>query len=500
MGFTSSVFLFAFLPISLLCYWVADFITNKIGFFKSIRFNDVILVFMSAVFYAWSCADHIVWLFLYIIMIYFLGMIIYKTQNVYLRLPLYQEKNDGFHPVPAFHLQILLFAVALLITLTILLRYKYSDFFNRILNPYGLHVKSGMMAVAPMGISFIVFSSVSYLADIKNGKAQPGTFLDCMMYLTFFPKIISGPIVLWRDFKPQIGNPQISLDNKLWGMNRICIGFAKKVLLADIFGFTISQIEYNGSYGIDTITVWITVLLYMLQIYYDFAGYSDIAIGLSQLLGISCKNNFNFPYRSLSITEFWRRWHISLGTWFKEYVYIPLGGSRKGLNRTMVNLTIVFMLTGFWHGAGWNYILWGAINTAAVLLDRLVMKKHSYAKVPSLIKWAGTMFIVMLFWQLFRYPTLHEAVDCIYAMFHAHTEPVTYTWKFFLDQRLVFLMVVGILGSTVLGSPIVLAKWQKYQKYSVVFLVQELVLLVLVVLSIISVVSSTYSPFIYFQY
>lgn len=500
MGFTSSVFLFCFLPVSLLICWLSSFFTNKFRFFKSIRFKDAALVFLSLIFYAWSCADHAVWLLLYAVMIYFLGMLIYKSRDFYLQLPVYHRNGTEYNRVTPFRLQIAVFLFAILVTTTILLRYKYSDFINEILSSSGVRMESGMMSIAPLGISFIIFSSISYLVDIKKGRAQPGNLLDCMMYLTFFPKIISGPIVLWRDFKPQISGCKISLNDTISGINRICIGFAKKVLLADFFGFTISQIESKGAYGIDTVTVWITVFLYMLQIYYDFAGYSDIAIGLSNTWGISCKNNFNFPYRSLSITEFWRRWHISLGTWFKEYIYIPLGGNRKGLKRTLMNLAVVFMLTGIWHGAGWNYILWGAINAAAILTERLIMNKPLYQRIPSFLKWAATMFVVMLFWQLFRYPTLQEAVDCICNMFRAHTDPVTYTWRFFLDQKLIFMILCGTLGGTILGSSVVLEKWKKFSQNNIIFIIQELVLLLLMVLSIMSVVSSAYSPFIYFQY
>ncbi|MGC4017980.1 MAG: MBOAT family O-acyltransferase [Muricomes sp.] len=240
----------------------------------------------------------------------------------------------------------------------------------------------------PLGISFITFSAVSYVVDIYRGDSSAGSILDTALYISFFPKVVSGPIVLWKDFQPQIKNRTVNDVQFMDGLNRIMIGYAKKVLLADSFGLMVADIQQKMEAGMDVPTAWWCALLYMLQIYYDFAGYSDIALGFGKLLGFQFKENFHFPYVSASITEFWRRWHISLGAWFREYIYIPLGGNRKGKTRTLVNLFIVFLVTGIWHGAGWNYGLgsniYSKFNLQPVYLFSILKEKAAYEKTENI--------------------------------------------------------------------------------------------------------------------
>lgn len=239
----------------------------------------------------------------------------------------------------------------------------------------------------------------------------------------------------------------------------------------------------------------------MLQIYYDFSGYSDIAIGMAKLLGFEFKENFNFPYRSTSISEFWRRWHISLGTWFREYIYIPLGGSRAGKAKTLRNLAIIFALTGFWHGAGWNYILWGVINATFAVTERLVQKKQFYIKTPVFVKYTVTMIVVMMFWQLFRFQNLSDIMAIFTALSgRIPAETIPYTWKYFFDTRIIVLTVTGIAGCTLVGSPKLLALYRILSRTKIGYLIQELILLLMFVIAILFMVNSTYSPFIYFQY
>ncbi len=500
MGFTTSTFFFMFMPVMVVIYFTAVFFCNKFPNMDKIRLKDAALVLLSMFFYSWACESHVLWLVLYIVLIYAMGFLVQKTRDLYIKLPVYRKDGSDFQRIPMQSVGAGVFFLAIVVTVSILVRYKYADFLNENFSYLGITVPNGALLTAPLGISFLVFSAVSYLADIRQGKADAGNLMDCAVYLTFFPKIVSGPIVLWRDFKPQLRGGRPSLEGTVSGINRICIGFAKKALLADVFGMTIAQIDYKGAMGMDTPTVWITVLLYMLQIYYDFAGYSDIAIGLAEILGFSCKENFHFPYRSLSITEFWKRWHISLGAWFREYVYIPLGGNRRGLARTLLNLGVVFALTGIWHGASWKYMIWGAVNGILVMAERVYMKKPFYQKVPSIVKWAGTMMIVMLFWQFFRFPLAQDAYECIGSLFrHSHADPL-FTWRYFLDTKLMAMIAIGIFGATVLGSPRIKAGWDRVAQTKAGFALQEAVLLVLLMLSVIAIVSSTYSPFIYFQY
>lgn len=317
-----------------------------------------------------------------------------------------------------------------------------------------------------------------------------------LLYLTFFPKIISGPIVLYRDFKEQVVLKKITADGFSDGINLIITGFAKKVILADTFGSCQANLL-----NIDRITAIGIPILYMLQIYYDFSGYSDIAIGVSKLFGFNFKNNFNFPYRSKSISEFWRRWHISLGTWFRTYVYFPLGGSRAGLKRTLLNLGVVFALTGIWHGAGWNYILWGAINGGLVILERVISNRKIYLKTPDFIKYSATMLIVMLFWLLFKYQSIGEICTLFKTMLGiVKYDVIPFNWRHYYDLRLIVLAVIGIFGATAFGSPRLKRLHDRLASTKIGYVAEEIFLFVLFAVSVLFMVNSTYSPFIYFQY
>ncbi len=319
-----------------------------------------------------------------------------------------------------------------------------------------------------------------------------------MLYITFFPKVISGPIVLWQDFSKQIKTSRFDFNLSSDGINLIMIGFAKKAILADTFGFCLSKF---GLYDIDRITAAGALVLYTLQMYYDFSGYSDIAIGISRLFGFEFKKNFDYPYLSTSISEFWRRWHISLGTWFRQYVYFPLGGSRRGLKRTLINLSVVFVLTGIWHGAGWNYILWGAINGIFVVLERVISNNRLYNKTPKLIKNFACMLIVTECWQLFKYSSIKDALRNVAIVFGISSfESIPYTWQYYFDNQIIFLMAVGIIGATISGLPKIVTLKGKILKSKVGFIISELLLFAVFAVSIMFIVNSTYSPFIYFRY
>ena len=239
----------------------------------------------------------------------------------------------------------------------------------------------------------------------------------------------------------------------------------------------------------------------MLQIYYDFSGYSDIAIGLSDIMGFSVKENFNFPYLSCSITEFWRRWHISLGTWFREYVYFPLGGNRNGDKRTYINIAVVFILTGIWHGAGWTYMLWGVINGLCNIIEKAMADKRSYQKIPRIIKWFATRAITYFAWQLFRASSGMECVRWGAALLgYYNAENIQYTWQYYVDTRLVVQIVAGILGATVLGLPKVQNVVHCLVSAKSGYICKQVIYLVMFVISILFMINSKYSPFIYFQY
>ncbi len=491
MAFTTQTFTFVFFPLCMAMYYVAIALQSKgkIGaFLAKCRLRDFALIGIGAVFYAWACFDDLFRFAVYIVIVYVLGLGIEMLR----RDP--HDEDGARHNRTG--LAVLLFA-AIAFVVYVLVHFKYLELLADVWNWFFKDTVKGKTLIAPLGISFITFSAVSYLADIYMGKATAGSLIDCALYMSFFPKVVSGPIVLWRDFKEQVTVRRITIDNVSDGMSRVMIGFAKKLILADTFGACIA----TASSAVDVPTAWGIGLLYMLQIYYDFSGYSDIALGLSKMMGFSFKENFNFPYLSCSITEFWRRWHISLGTWFREYIYFPLGGSRKGKTRALINVAIVFVLTGIWHGAGWTYMLWGAINGACNIFEKVVGDKKWYQKTPKILKWAATMAVTFFCWELFRFTDFTACKEWFKVMFGVtRFDSIPYSLSYYFDTRMIVLVVVAILGATVFGWPKVQAAYQKFLRKPWGYAVCQLVFVVLFAVAILFMVNSTYSPFIYFQY
>ncbi len=503
MGFTTQIFLFCFFPISFALYALLNGLhkTNaKIKtFIEKFKLREVLIILISLIFYYWTGITNLVKLVFYIFLVYAMARCIDQAkQRVHVTDKALGLALKDYSLDRRMHFGKLVCIASVIILTFYLIAYKYLAFIFSLINSISNTGFTASSILAPVGLSFITFSAISYIVDVYKEKATAGSFIDCALFITFFPKIISGPIVLWKNFQHQIGEFEFSLDQMVSGINRIIIGFAKKIILADTFGAWIASIS---SRGFDPTTAVLTMFIYMLQIYYDFAGYSDIAIGLSRLFGFKVKDNFNFPYKSKSITEFWRRWHISLGTWFREYIYIPLGGNRKGKARTLVNLAIVFVLTGIWHGAGWNYILWGGVNAFFILIERLIKDTKFYKKIPAVIKWFFTMVIVLFFWQLFRFQSLEELKNFFGVMFGTVTfKIIPYTWQYYLGWKIITFSLIGALGATVLSLEKVKLLYQKLVATKTGFVIQEIVLIVIFAYSIIMMVSSTYSPFIYFQY
>lgn len=481
MSFTTNIFLFFYFPFSILGYSVLWLFCRKRAELGN-KAGSIFLIICSLFFYGWKRPGTVIGFLFYMLLIYILGQWISRGS----------ERNRKTAA-----------AVGIVIVTAVLFYYKYYNFVLKEILGGENHILQMPAIIAPLGISFITFSAISYLVDLYRGDAPVGNILDVMLYLCFFPKVISGPIVLWKDFAPQINNKKV--DDKLFldGLNRMMIGFAKKVILADTFGALVEQIQYQafGGRGITSLTAWGCTVLYMLQIYYDFAGYSDVAIGISELFGFRFKENFHFPYISKSITEFWRRWHISLGTWFREYIYIPLGGNRKGQARNLANLGIVFLITGIWHGAGWNYIWWGVLNGICVIVERCLRDTKLYKKIPDVIKWAVTMTIVLFSWELFRFQNMEEFKIFIKIMFGKIVcEDVTYSAAYFFTSKIIVYVVIAGVGAVIPAS----AKLEKIKKSlnstKAGLVIQETALLAVMIAAVISMVNSTYSPFIYFQY
>lgn len=483
MGFTSVVFVFIFFPACIAGYYLSLCMERKIACFKRIRISDWILVLVSIAFYACSGVSDLLIFFFYIPITYFMGSWIKRN------------RIRGKHPC-------LLFVAGILIFVAVLYYFKYYNFTAQVINELtGSSFFPKRSGWTLFGVSFITFTAISYFADIYRGDAEPGAFLDTALYLSFFPKVMSGPIVLWKDFQKNLPARIFNESRFVYGINLFIIGCAKKVILADSFGGIVSSIQEQVGSGIDIPTAWGCTVLYFLQIYYDFSGYSDTAIGLAAMFGFDFQKNFNYPYISTSISEFWRRWHISLGRWFREYIYFPLGGSRRGKGITLRNLMIVFLITGIWHGAGIGYLLWGVMHGLCTVIERCIKDKKIYKMFPSQLKWLIVMLIVMLGWQVFRIPDFSDNLYFWKLLFGGvKVGTVNFTFEYYFTPKVIFLATVGLAGSTVLSGPRLRGKWENWTDKKVGYTTQEFLLFLLFALTIMFMVNSTYSPFIYFQY
>lgn len=469
MVFNSQTFIFLFLPITLIIY-----------FFVGNRFKNYILLITSLIFYAWASVNHAFLLLIYILINYILGILISNFKN--------NNRNTSK----------IILTIGVIINLFILFYYKYFDFSIKVTNHlFNTNIPLKYIAL-PLGISFISFQAISYIVDIYRGDAvvNKNPFYVAL-YMSLFPKVTSGPIIKYKHIDEQIRNRSITIEKFSYGIERFIFGLAKKVIISDILGNMSDDIFSVLNTGIDTPSSWIAIICYTLQIYFDFSGYSDMAIGLANMFGFNFIENFNYPYISKSISEFWRRWHISLSTWFKEYLYIPLGGNRKGSTRTLINLLIVFFATGIWHGASPNFIIWGFWHGLFMVIERLIKDKDWYKKIPNFIKLILTLFIVMLGWVFFRVNSISEAIKFIAIMFGIKQyDYVSFDYRYFLNTKLIVWIIIG----AVLSTPLISNIFKKYKNIKGFELVKTILIGILFIISIIFIVNSTYSPFIYFQF
>lgn len=466
MPFTSAGFLFFFLPITIIVYYLFNFIGKN-------QLNNLLLILFSLSFYMVSGLRTTIYLILFIIIIYFSGKILDYINT--------KSTKRSF------------FILSLLFVVLTLSYYKYITFMLELFQS-----GTGILSIViPLGLSFIMFEAISYLVDIYKGDTKSGSLIDVFLFFTFFPKIASGPIVLWKDFSSQIYNRKVSVDLFFSGMNRVMIGFAKKSIIADSLGTVVQSINENTQLGIDSPTAFLGALCYFLQIYYDFSGYSDIAIGISRIFGFDFKENFNYPYTSTSIGEFWRRWHISLGTWFREYIYIPLGGNRK---HVYINLFVVFLITGIWHGSTFNFVIWGVAHGLLIMIERAFREKVWYKKIPALFKWMFTMVFVYLTWIIFMIPSLTQAIIYYKSMLGIPAGNIYFTFEYFVNNKLILIIIVAIIGAFIgKWDKVELIKaWSRDTKTGLIF--SQMLYMVLFVLAILFMMNSSYSPFLYFQF
>lgn len=468
MIFSSLFFLFVFLPISLILYYVVPK-----------RFRAIPLVLISLLFYAWGTPEYIILILLSMVFNYITGLEIAHFQEA--------EKT-----IVARVFMIL----AVVVNLLMLGFFKYYGFLISNINAItGLQLSAPQLAM-PLGISFYTFTVLSYVLDVYRGRAAAQkNILLYAVYVTFFPKLISGPIVQYKDMEAQLAERQMAPAKFGAGLNMFLVGLFKKVLISDNLGTAFNAI--SGLSAMSAGTAWLGMVFYGLQLYFDFSSYSDMAIGLAKMFGFDFAKNFDYPYLSSGISEFWRRWHISLGAWFRDYVYIPLGGNRCSTPKIIRNLLVVWFLTGLWHGSSWNFILWGLYHGAFVLLEKFVLKER-LEKVPKGLRIAGTVFLVFFGWVLFFSPSLTSALHYYGQMFGlGHMGFVDSTCKYYFFSN-VPLLLIAIVGC----GPIVQRLHQRiaYWKGGIATYVSICMYIVLLVLSVAYLVNATYTSFLYFQF
>ena len=454
MVFSSITFLFAFLPLTLLLYYIC----------KDITWKNVILLIMSLVFYAWGEPVYVILMVISIMFNYLIGKDIEVSNH---------KKAT------------LVFGVV--INLLILGYFKYSGMLVDTINSItGLSLRNRELPL-PIGISFYTFQAMSYIIDVYRGssKAQK-KILPFAVYITMFPQLIAGPIVRYEDIEKQLTMRHFSDKDFSGGVMIFIKGLTKKVILANVIGSIHTQILGIPDRGVAV--AWIGALAYTLQIFNDFSGYSDMAIGLGKMLGFTFPRNFDRPYASLSVTEFWRRWHISLSTWFKEYVYIPLGGNRKGVPRQILNLLIVWSLTGLWHGASWNFVVWGLYYGVLLILEKFVFGKIQ-DKLPKAVRWLITFILVIIGWVFFFSNSLSEAMAYLGTMFGKGTDVVSSGTWFYIASYVV-IMVLGFIPSVADSD----------ENSKMPAFLRWVICILLFVLSVAFLVSESYNPFLYFRF
>lgn len=461
MIFSSTIFLFIFLPIVLL----ANFIIPQ----KYVQVKNVILLIASLLFYAWGEPKNVLIMLLSIAVNYAFGILLGKFKAE-------QGKKKA------------VLIASLVFNLGLLFFFKYFNFATGGIFPE---------IALPIGISFFTFQIMSYVIDVYRGNVEPQrNLLKLTLYISLFPQLIAGPIVRYIDVEKQLSDRTCTLEKTAKGMVRFSMGLAKKVIISNTVA-QIADVVFNMDGTVPAVTAWMGVICYALQIYFDFSGYSDMAIGIGHMLGFDFLENFNYPYISTSVQEFWRRWHISLSSWFRDYLYIPLGGNRKGKVRTYLNLLIVFAATGFWHGASWNFLVWGLFYGIFLIVERLGLNRI-LAKLPKFIGWIYTMLVVLIGWVFFRADTMSAAIKYIGEMF-SFNGGLTHAMSQFTNLSF-FVMLLALLISAPV-YPFIKEKTEKTALGEKLFMVVEILLVAgLLIASVIFLTGSDYNPFIYFRF
>lgn len=468
MLFSSIVFLFTFLPAVMILYYLLP-----------VRFRNVILLLASLVFYAWGEPVYLFLMLLSILFNYFSGLDI--ARNL-------QDKRAAKRSL----------VFNLIINLAVLGFFKYEGFVLDTLNGIlPVHISYHALPL-PIGISFYTFQILSYIIDVYRGNVKVQTNLpNFALYVTMFPQLIAGPIVQYADVDEQLASREISRTKFGEGSMYFIRGLAKKVLLANTSGMIFTEVSGLAKDNIAVMTAWLGAFAYMFQIYFDFSGYSDMAIGLGKMFGFEFNMNFNYPYVSKSITEFWRRWHISLSSWFRDYVYIPLGGNRVSKIKHIRNLLIVWFLTGLWHGAAWNFVAWGLYYGVILIIEKYLLSPV-LDRLPDIVRHIYSIVLVVIGWVLFFSSSFGQAADYIRVMFGAGAHGFADRESMYLLTSNLILWLILIFGST----PLVHFRYEhmlRSKKWNTT-IINSVVYAALFIVCIAYLVTETYNPFLYFRF
>lgn len=468
MVFSSIIFLWVLLPCILILYYVSP---------KQLR-NGILTLF-SLFFYAWGEPRYVVLMILSVFVNYFFGLMVEKIGR---------------------KRWLLVLCVAL--NLLTLGYFKYYNFLAGVLNPLlggcGLELPP-IQVTLPIGISFYTFQALSYVVDVYRGenKAQKNP-LNMMLYISFFPQLIAGPIVKYHDIEEQINERKITLEGFTYGVKRFIFGLGKKVILANTFAEVVDAVYAYKAVDVSQMMLWLTAVLYMLQIYFDFSGYSDMAIGLGKMFGFTFIENFRLPYTATSIRDFWRKWHISLSSWFREYVYIPLGGNRRGTLRTYVNLWTVFLLTGIWHGAGWTFIFWGIYHGFFNVIERIFLGKWLEKDKLKPLAHIYAVFVVLIGWIFFRADTIGQAFSFIRYMFVPHDAVVL--MERYMNRRIWIFLIAALAVCGPFQWFWMKIRGRVLAQDGSVSIASLIGYMCILWFSILLLVNNTYNPFIYFRF
>jgi len=475
MVFSSTTFLFGFLPAIVVLYYAQHLLGPK-------NLRNTLLLFASYLFYLYGAAGFVLILIGSTMADYLLGLLIERD-------------------VKPRRLWLLL---AVLINIGLLAYFKYANFFivelNTVLDQIGFTPAPWQEVILPIGISFFTFKKLSYILDVYQGKVHAQkNVVDFALYVAIFPELIAGPIMRYHAVHRQLTQRRESWDLFYDGIIRFCWGLSKKVVIADACG-RIADFMFALPMGqLDTKMAWLGATAYTLQIYFDFSAYSDMAIGLGMLFGFRFPENFNRPYSSVSITDFWHRWHITLGRWFRDYLYIPLGGNQKGAGRTCLNLSIVFILCGLWHGANWTFLLWGIFHGSLLMLERISGIRNLPAEKYRTVRRAATLLLVILGWVVFRSADIVQAFEFISRMFTMTNLPMSYELRLILNSRDVLFLITAL---TVFFMPRDFSglRYLMDRKGPVPIFTGALMILLLLPYCAALIIGGANTPFIYFRF